>query len=118
MHSAFRVQLAQVSKANGDRHRWSQFYWYASKPVSPTLFSPHDGTLPFPRSSFRANWPRKDEVTLSVPHRAKVAGFTTLIVILDAFLVGWRTHDLDTVYLPVAMGVGMQVDTSDPVFVE
>jgi lactate 2-monooxygenase len=57
-------------------------------------------------------------VTLSVPHHAKVAGFTTLIVILDAFLLGWRTHDLDMAYLPFATGVGMQVDTSDPVFVE
>jgi len=38
---------------------------------------------------------------------AKVAGFTTLVVMLDTF---------NTAYLPFAMGMGMQIGTSDPVF--
>ena len=55
-------------------------------------------------------------MTLSLLRRAKAAGFTTLIVTLDTFIIGWRPHDLDTAYLPFAAGVGVQVGTSDPVF--
>jgi hypothetical protein len=115
----FRVWLAPVGKANDDGHRWFHLYWYVFKPASPTVFlhmivlSP----FPFPRFFFGANKPHNDEVTLSVPHRANVAGFT-LIVTLDSFLLGWRTHDLDTAYLPFATDVGVHVDTSDPIFVE
>ena len=55
-------------------------------------------------------------MTLSLLRRAKAAGFTALIVTLDTFVIGWRPHDLDTAYLPFAAGVGVQVGTSDPVF--
>ncbi len=55
-------------------------------------------------------------MTLSLLRRAKAAGFTALVVTLDAFLHGWRPHNLDTAYLPSAAGVGVQVGTSDPVF--
>jgi lactate 2-monooxygenase len=30
--------------------------------------------------------------------------------------IGWRPHDLDTAYLPFLHGVGMQIGSSDPVF--
>jgi lactate 2-monooxygenase len=33
-------------------------------------------------------------------------------------LLGWRPHDLETVYLPFIHGVGIQVGTSDPVFMK
>lgn len=33
-------------------------------------------------------------------------------------LLGWRPHDLETVYLPFSHGVGIQVGTSDPVFMK
>ena len=55
-------------------------------------------------------------MTLSLLRRAKAAGFTALVVTLDTFLLGWRPHDLDTAYLPFIAGVGVQVGTSDPVF--
>jgi hypothetical protein len=48
--------------------------------------------------------------------RAKAAGFTTLVVTLDTFLLGWRLRDLDTTSLPFAVGFGLQVGTSDAVF--
>ena len=57
-------------------------------------------------------------MTLSVLRRAKAAGFTALVVTLDTFLLGWRPHDLDTAYLPFIAGVGVQVGTSDPVFMQ
>jgi isopentenyl diphosphate isomerase/L-lactate dehydrogenase-like FMN-dependent dehydrogenase len=57
-------------------------------------------------------------VTLSILRRAKAAGFTALVVTLDTFALGWRPHDLDAAYLPFTAGVGVQVGTSDPVFMQ
>lgn len=48
--------------------------------------------------------------------RAKDNGFTALVVTLDTMLLGWRPHDLPSSYLPFFHGVGVQVGTSDPVF--
>ena len=55
-------------------------------------------------------------MTLSILRRIKAAGFTALVVTVDTFALGWRPHDLDTAYLPFVAGVGVQVGTSDPVF--
>ena len=38
------------------------------------------------------------------------------MVTLDTPLLGWRPHDIETAYLPFLHGVGIQVGTSDPVF--
>ncbi|KAI0049448.1 FMN-dependent alpha-hydroxy acid dehydrogenase [Auriscalpium vulgare] len=77
-----------VAEANGPGgHRWYQLYW-----------------------------PRSPDLTLSLLGRAKAAGFTALVITLDTMLLGWRPHDLDTAYLPFGAGVGIQVGTSDPVF--
>jgi isopentenyl diphosphate isomerase/L-lactate dehydrogenase-like FMN-dependent dehydrogenase len=57
-------------------------------------------------------------VTLSILRRAKAAGFTALVVTLDVFTLGWRPDDLDAAYLPFIAGVGVQVGTSDPIFME
>jgi isopentenyl diphosphate isomerase/L-lactate dehydrogenase-like FMN-dependent dehydrogenase len=62
--------------------------------------------------------PRTNELTLSILQRAKESGFTALVVTLDTFSIGWRTHDLDTAYLPFIAGVGIQVGTSDPFFMQ
>ena len=62
--------------------------------------------------------PRSNDITLSILGRAKAAGFTTLVVTLDTFVLGWRPHDLETAYLPFAAAVGAQVGTSDPVFMQ
>lgn len=55
-------------------------------------------------------------MTISVINRIKAAGFTALFVTLDTTLLGWRPHDIDKAYLPFGHGVGIQVGTSDPVF--
>lgn len=57
-------------------------------------------------------------MTLSILRRAKESSFTALVVTIDTFLLGWRPHDLDTAYLPFTAGVGVQVGTSDPVFMQ
>jgi lactate 2-monooxygenase len=89
MSTASTRSIEAVAKANGDGHRWYQLYW-----------------------------PRSNEVTLSLLRRAKAAGFTALVLTLDTFLIGWRPHDLETAYLPFIAGVGAQVGTSDPVFMQ
>jgi isopentenyl diphosphate isomerase/L-lactate dehydrogenase-like FMN-dependent dehydrogenase len=62
--------------------------------------------------------PRTNAITLSILKRAKESGFTALVITLDTMLLGWRPHDLETVYLPFIHGVGIQVGTSDPVFMK
>ncbi|KAH9073457.1 FMN-dependent alpha-hydroxy acid dehydrogenase [Lactarius deliciosus] len=89
MSTASSRSIEAVAKANGDGHRWYQLIW-----------------------------PRNNDVTLSILGRAKAAGFTALVVTLDTFIIGWRPQDLDTAYLPPAAGVGVQVGTSDPVFMK
>ncbi|KAJ7205172.1 oxidoreductase [Mycena pura] len=87
MSTASSRPIEAVAAANGDGHRWFQLYW-----------------------------PKTDEVTLSLLARAKAAGFAALVVTLDTMLIGWRPHDLAAAYIPFAHGVGVQVGTSDPVF--
>ncbi|KAI0258412.1 FMN-dependent alpha-hydroxy acid dehydrogenase [Gloeopeniophorella convolvens] len=87
LSTASTRSLEAVAKANGDGHRWYQLYW-----------------------------PRANEVTISLLNRAKASGYTALVVTLDTFQLGWRPHDLDTSYIPFGAGVGVQVGTSDPVF--
>ena len=107
MSSASTRSIEAVAKANGDGHRWYQLYWYVSHlPI-------HTYHTALQRERGR---PRTNEVTLSILRRAKAAGFTALVVTVDTFALGWRPHDLDTAYLPFIAGVGVQVGTSDPVF--
>ncbi|KAJ6584323.1 oxidoreductase [Mycena capillaripes] len=79
--------IEDVAEANGDGHRWYQLYWPASK-----------------------------DVLLSILRRAKASGFSALVVTVDTMLLGRRPHDLETSYMPFLHGVGVQVGTSDPVF--
>ncbi|KAH9938967.1 FMN-dependent alpha-hydroxy acid dehydrogenase [Epithele typhae] len=85
--SASTRSLEVVATANGNGPRWYQLYW-----------------------------PRSEELTLSLLSRAKACGFTACVVTLDTMCMGWRPYDLDKAYLPFMHGVGIQVGTSDPVF--
>ncbi|KAL4257965.1 FMN-dependent alpha-hydroxy acid dehydrogenase family protein [Pleurotus pulmonarius] len=87
MSSASSRSIEDTAKASGSGPRWYQLYW-----------------------------PRSNDVTLSLLSRVKANGFTALVVTLDTFLLGWRPHDLQDSYLPFFHGIGVQVGTSDPVF--
>ncbi|KAJ7166321.1 oxidoreductase [Mycena crocata] len=89
MSTASSRSIEDVAEANGDGHRWYQLYW-----------------------------PATHEVLLSLLSRAKASGFTALVVTLDTMLIGWRPHDLEKSYIPFGHGVGVQVGTSDPVFMK
>ncbi|KAI0642926.1 FMN-dependent alpha-hydroxy acid dehydrogenase [Trametes meyenii] len=81
--------IEAVAKANGSGPRWFQLYW----PVS-------------------------DEITLSLLSRAKNNGYSALVVTVDTTAIGWRPHDIDTVFLPFIHSVGIQIALSDPAFMK
>jgi isopentenyl diphosphate isomerase/L-lactate dehydrogenase-like FMN-dependent dehydrogenase len=79
--------MEEIAEANGEGQRWFQLYW-----------------------------PNDDGVRTSFLSRAERAGFTALVLTLDTWLVGWRTHDLDHGYLPFLRGTGLANYFSDPAF--
>ncbi|KAF9478206.1 oxidoreductase [Pholiota conissans] len=79
--------IEEIAEANGDGHRWYQLYW-----------------------------PKNNDVTLSLLKRAKENNYKALVVTLDTMSLGWRPHDLEKAYIPFVHGVGVQIGTSDPVF--
>jgi isopentenyl diphosphate isomerase/L-lactate dehydrogenase-like FMN-dependent dehydrogenase len=87
MSTASSYSIEEVAAANGDGPRWYQLYW-----------------------------PNDDDVCVSILQRARANGFTTLVVTLDTWLLGWRPHDLDQSYLPFIRGTGTAVFFSDPAF--
>lgn len=66
LSSASTRSIEQVADASGDGERWYQLYW-----------------------------PRTDEITISLLDRAWKNGYTTLVVTLDTFQLGYRPGDLD-----------------------
>jgi lactate 2-monooxygenase len=79
--------IEDVAESNGDGQRWFQLYW-----------------------------PNDNDVTVSILKRAKVAGFSALMVTLDTWTLAWRPRDLDQAYLPFLRGVGTAIPFSDPAF--
>ncbi|HEY2985525.1 MAG TPA: lactate 2-monooxygenase [Jatrophihabitantaceae bacterium] len=87
MSTASSYSIEDVAEASGDGVRWFQLYW-----------------------------PNDPDVCASFLDRAAAAGFSTLVVTLDTWLLGWRPRDLDQSYLPFIRGTGLAVYFSDPVF--
>ncbi len=65
---------------------------------------------------FQLYWSRDRELTQSFIRRAENAGYSALVVTLDARLLGWRPRDLDLGHNPFLLGKGMANYSSDPVF--
>jgi isopentenyl diphosphate isomerase/L-lactate dehydrogenase-like FMN-dependent dehydrogenase len=65
---------------------------------------------------FQLYWPTEDDVTVSILQRARAAGYSTLVVTLDTWTLGWRPADLDQAYLPFIRGIGTAIPFSDPAF--
>lgn len=88
LSTAASSTIEEVAKSNGENgQRWYQLYW-----------------------------PQDDEVTISLLHRAKGAGYKVLVVTLDTWALAIRPADLDLAYVPFVKGIGNQVGFSDPVF--
>ena len=87
MSTASSYSTEEVAEAAGDGSRWYQLYW-----------------------------PNDPDVCVSFLERAKAAGFSTLVLTLDTWMLGWRPADLDQAYLPFLQGKGLAVYFSDPAF--
>ncbi|KAF3921900.1 hypothetical protein ABW20_dc0100760 [Dactylellina cionopaga] len=87
LSTASTRSIEQGAEASGNGDRWYQLYW-----------------------------PKTDEITVSLLDRAWKNGYTTLVVTLDTFQLGYRPGDLDNCYLPFIWGEGCQIGFSDPVF--
>jgi lactate 2-monooxygenase len=65
---------------------------------------------------YQLYWPNDDELCVSFLQRARVTGYTHLVITLDTTILGWRPADLDRGYLPFLRNLGIANYTSDPVF--
>lgn len=65
---------------------------------------------------FQLYWSNSDELVASFISRAEQANFDALVVTVDNTLLGWRSRDLQSAYLPYLHGHGLAHYTSDPVF--
>ncbi|MDX1660522.1 MAG: lactate 2-monooxygenase [Gemmatimonadota bacterium] len=65
---------------------------------------------------FQLYWPSDPEFARSLLDRAKVAGYSAVVVTLDTFLLAWRPRDIGHGYLPFMHGDGLSNYFSDPVF--
>lgn len=65
---------------------------------------------------FQIYWPKTDDITISLLSRAKNAGFSVLVVTVDAFGGNWRPYDMETAYNPFIHSIGCAIGFSDPVF--
>lgn len=62
-------------------------------------------------------YPGRDRsVMASLIRRAEAAGYTALVVTVDAPMLGWRVRDLHNAYLPFLQGQGIANYLSDPAF--
>lgn len=68
LSTASSTNIEDVAEANGDGQRWFQLYWPSNE---------------------------HDDITASMLKRAKAAGYTTLFVTVDTYLLGWRPSDMD-----------------------
>ena len=65
---------------------------------------------------FQMYWPSSRDLAESLVHRAEAAGYSALVLTVDAPTFGYRPADLDRGFLPFLHGAGIANFTSDPVF--
>jgi lactate 2-monooxygenase len=63
---------------------------------------------------FQLYWVSDREVTASLVDRAGAAGYSAIVLTVDAPTIGWRPRDLGNAYVPYGAGIAQFV--SDPVF--
>lgn len=68
------------------------------------------------RRWFQLYWSMQPELTCSFLRRAEQAGYSAIVVTLDAMVLGWRERDLQNGFMPSRQALGIANYTSDPVF--
>ncbi len=79
--------LEEMAEANGEGARWYQLYWS-----------------------------NDDEIARSMVERAQRAGYSALVLTVDAFVLGWKPRDLQQAWSPFLEGIGIANYLQDPVF--
>jgi isopentenyl diphosphate isomerase/L-lactate dehydrogenase-like FMN-dependent dehydrogenase len=79
--------LEEIAEANGDSARWFQLYW-----------------------------PVDDEIAKSMVERAEAAGYSAIVLTVDAFMLGWKPRDLQQAWAPFLHQIGIANYLADPVF--
>ncbi|MBW3111142.1 lactate 2-monooxygenase [Bacillus sp. MCCB 382] len=85
--SASTFSLEEIAAVMGDATRWFQLYWS-----------------------------REPEIAASMIKRAESAGYSAIVVTLDAPMMAWRESDLENTYLPFLWGEGVGNYVKDPAF--
>jgi len=109
VHPEAELAVARAAKSVGLPMVLSTVSSYRLEEVAETL-----GDSP---KWFQLYWPRDSEVAASFLKRAKAAGFSTLVLTLDTFILAWRPRDLATAFLPFLRRLGVANYESDPAFV-
>lgn len=65
---------------------------------------------------FQLYWSKSDDLVESLVARAERCRCEAIVVTLDTTILGWRSRDLESAYLPFLHGKGIAQYTSDPVF--
>jgi isopentenyl diphosphate isomerase/L-lactate dehydrogenase-like FMN-dependent dehydrogenase len=65
---------------------------------------------------YQLYWPRDRELARSFVQRAERAGYSTVVLTLDTWMLGWRPADLTNGFLPFLWGEGNCNYLQDPVF--
>lgn len=87
LSTASSRSIEEVAQAAGNATRWFQLYWS-----------------------------KDPELNASFVQRAERAGYSAIVVTLDATILGWRPQDLQQAYQPFAQQEGLVNYFSDPVF--
>jgi len=109
VHPEAELAVARAAKSLGVPMVLSTVSSYRMEEVAETL-----GDSP---KWFQLYWPRDSEVAASFIKRAKAAGFSTLVLTLDTFILAWRPRDLAAAFLPFLRRLGVANYESDPAFV-
>jgi isopentenyl diphosphate isomerase/L-lactate dehydrogenase-like FMN-dependent dehydrogenase len=85
--SVSAYSLEEIAEANGDGTRWFQLYWAVD-----------------------------DEIAESFVERAETAGYSAIVLTVDAFMLGWKPRDLQHAWAPFLHQIGIANYLADPVF--
>lgn len=75
-----------------------------------------DAVRPGARRWFQLYWSRSEGLCESLVQRAEAAGYSAIVLTVDAPLIGWRPRDLARRFAPGRRGMGLAHYWTDPVF--
>ncbi len=82
---------------------------------SATMEAVADAMGPMPRW-FQLYWGTRRDIVISMVERAENAGYSAIVLTVDAKTLAWRHADLENAYLPFLHGEGLANFFADPAF--